>query len=106
MSRQMPTAQQSRGGEEQDGRRLCYDGVEMVGVLRKELRDKTRTERLMKYFKDTRGWGMEAERWLGEEVVAGWTPLEDDKQGTTPASCSSQDDVLDVVDRGRGGQEG
>ena len=26
--------------------RLCYDGVEMVGVLRKELRDKTRTERL------------------------------------------------------------
>ena len=25
--------------------RLCYDGVEMVGVLRKELRDKTRTER-------------------------------------------------------------
>ena len=52
--------------------RLCYDGVEMVGVLRKELRDKTRTERLMKYFKDTRGWGVEAERWLGEEVVAGW----------------------------------
>ena len=29
--------------------RLCYDGVEMVGVLRKELRDKTRTERLLKY---------------------------------------------------------
>ena len=52
--------------------RLCYDGVEMVGVLRKELRDKTRTERLMKYFRDTRGWGVEAERWLGEEVVAGW----------------------------------
>ena len=35
--------------------RLCYDGVEMVGVLRKELRDKTRTERLLKYFSDTRG---------------------------------------------------
>ena len=51
-------------------RRLCYDGVEMVGVLRKELRDKTRTERLLKYFSDTRGWGEEAERWLGEEVVA------------------------------------
>ena len=34
-------------------RRLCYDGVEMVRVLRKELRDKTRTERLMKYFRDT-----------------------------------------------------
>ena len=44
----------------------------MVGVLRKELRDKTRTERLMKYFRDTRGRGEEAERWLGEEVVAGW----------------------------------
>ena len=42
--------------------RLCYDGVEMVGVLRKELRDKTRTERLMRYFKETRGWGVEAER--------------------------------------------
>ena len=53
-------------------RRLCYDGVEMVGVLRKELRDKTRTERLMKHFRDTREWGAEAERWLGEEVVAGW----------------------------------
>ena len=52
--------------------RLCYDGVEMVGVLRKELRDKTRTERLMRYFRETRGWGVEAERWLGEEVVAGW----------------------------------
>ena len=37
-------------------RRLCYDGVEMVGVLRKELREKTRTERLMGYFRDTRGW--------------------------------------------------
>ena len=34
---------------------LCYDGVEMVGVIRKELRDKTRTQRLMKYFRDTRG---------------------------------------------------
>ena len=33
----------------------------MVGVIRKELRDKTRTERLMKYFRDTRGWGEEAE---------------------------------------------
>ena len=26
----------------------------------------------MGYFRDTRGWGEEAERWLGEEVVAGW----------------------------------
>jgi hypothetical protein len=52
--------------------RLCYDGVEMVGVLRKELRDKLRAERLMEYFRSTRGWGEEAERWLGEEVVAGW----------------------------------
>ena len=45
---------------------MCYDGVEMVGVLRKELRERTRTERLMGYFRDE-----EAERWLGEEVVAG-----------------------------------
>ena len=52
--------------------RLCYDGVEMVGVLRKELREKTRTERLVCYFRDTRGWGDEADRWLGEEVLAGW----------------------------------
>ena len=52
--------------------RLCYDGVEMVGVLRKELRDKMRTERLMGYFRHTRGWGEEVDRWLGEEVVAGW----------------------------------
>ena len=35
--------------------RLCYDGVEMVGILRKELRDKMRTERLMRYFRVTRG---------------------------------------------------
>ena len=52
--------------------RLCYDGMEMVGVLSKEPRLRLRTERLMGYFKDTRGWGDEAERWLGEEVVAGW----------------------------------
>ena len=31
--------------------RLCYDGVEMVGVLRKELGEKMRTERLMRYFR-------------------------------------------------------
>ena len=42
--------------------RLCYDGVELVGVLRNELREKLRTERLMAYFKDTRGWGGEADR--------------------------------------------
>ena len=52
--------------------RLCYDGVEMVGVPRKELRDKMRTERLMGYLRDTRGRGEEVDRWLGEEVVAGW----------------------------------
>ena len=34
--------------------RLCYDGVVMVGVLRKELRERMRTERLMGYFRDTR----------------------------------------------------
>ena len=26
----------------------------------------------MSYFRDTRGWGDEAERWLGEDVLAGW----------------------------------
>ena len=26
----------------------------------------------MEYFRSTRGWDEEAERWLGEEVVAGW----------------------------------
>ena len=56
--------------------RLCYDGVEMVGVLRKELREKVRTERLMGYFRDTRGWGDEADIWLGEEArcrqAGGW----------------------------------
>ena len=35
--------------------RLCYDGIELVGVLRKELREKMRTERLLRYFKETRG---------------------------------------------------
>ena len=45
---------------------MCYDGAEMAGVLRKELRDKTRIERLMKYFRDTWGWVEEAERRLGE----------------------------------------
>ena len=44
----------------------------MVRVLRKELRDKLRAERLMAYFRSTRGWGEETDRWLGEEVVAGW----------------------------------
>ena len=31
-----------------------------------------RTKRLIGYFRVTRGWGDEAERWMGEEVVAGW----------------------------------
>ena len=53
-------------------RRLCYDGAEIVGVFRKELMEKTRAERLMGYFRDTRGWDDEAERWLSEEMVAGW----------------------------------
>ena len=41
-------------------------------MLRKELRERARTKRLMGYFRDNRRWGDEAERWLGEEVVAGW----------------------------------
>ena len=48
---------------------MCYDGVEMVGVLKKELRDKTRTERLLQYFSDTRGWGEEAEWWPGGQTI-------------------------------------
>ena len=51
--------------------RLCYDGVEMMGILRKELRDRMKTARLMRYFKETRGRGEEADRWLGEGVLAG-----------------------------------
>ena len=43
----------------------------MVGVLRTELRVKLRAERLMGYFRNTRDWGVEADKWLGEEVVAG-----------------------------------
>ena len=31
-----------------------------------------RTKRLMGYFKETRGWGEEADRWLGEGVLANW----------------------------------
>ena len=37
--------------------RLCYDGVEIVGIPRKKLRESTRTEGLMGYFRETRGWG-------------------------------------------------
>ena len=43
-----------------------------MGILRKELRERMRTERLMGYFKETRKWGEEADRWLGEGVFAGW----------------------------------
>ena len=43
-----------------------------MGILRKELREKMRTKRLMGYFKETRGWDEEADRWLGEGVLAGW----------------------------------
>ena len=42
--------------------RLCYDGVEMVGVLKKELRNRMKTERPMRYFKEARGRGEEADR--------------------------------------------
>ena len=51
--------------------RLCHDGVEMVGILKKELGDRMKPEGLMRYFKETRGWGKEADRWLGEGVLAG-----------------------------------
>ena len=51
---------------------LLYDGVEMAGILRKELRERTRTKRLMGYFRETRGWGEEADRWLGAGVLASW----------------------------------
>ena len=44
-------------------------GWERCSVL-KELREKMGTERLVGYFRDTRGWGDEADRWLGEEVLA------------------------------------
>ena len=52
--------------------RLCYDGIEMVGILRQELRDRMKTERLMRYFKETRRWDEEADGWLDEGVLAGW----------------------------------
>ena len=42
-----------------------------MGILRKELRDRMKTARLMRYFKETRGRGEEADRWLGEGVLAG-----------------------------------
>ena len=41
-------------------------------MLREELREKMRTERLMGYFKSTRGWGEGTGGWLGEGVLAGW----------------------------------
>ena len=86
--------------------RLCYDRVEMVGVLRKELssREKMRTEKPMSYFRDTRRWGDEAERWLGEEVPAGWR-VATGKESNASACVGCQDDVLDVADRGCGGTE-
>ena len=37
-----------------------------------ELREKMRTGRLMRYFKETRGWEEDTDRWLGEEVLTGW----------------------------------
>ena len=48
--------------------RLCYDGVEIVVMFRKELRERMRTERLVGHWgtqlRETRGWGEEADRWL------------------------------------------
>ena len=43
-----------------------------MGIPRKELRDGMKIKRLMRYFKETRGWDEEADRQLGEEVLAGW----------------------------------
>ena len=40
--------------------RLCYDGVETMGILRKKLRGKMGTERSMGYLKETRRWDEEA----------------------------------------------
>ena len=36
------------------------------------MRDRMKIERLMRYFRETRRWSEEADRWLGEGVLAGW----------------------------------
>ena len=85
--------------------RLCYDGVEMVGVLRKELREKMRTERLMGYCRAPEGGGV---RQTGGWVRRCWQAigrLGDGRQSIAPACVGCQDDVLDVADRGCGGTE-
>ena len=54
------------GGEEQGqvaaAQEEVLEAVLQYDVLRKEMREKMRTERLMGYFKETRGWGEEADR--------------------------------------------
>ena len=37
--------------------KLCYDGVEMVGVAKGKLGEEMGDERLVEYPRDTRGWG-------------------------------------------------
>ena len=65
--------------------RLCYDGVEMVGVLREELNEEVGTEGLVGYSKDTRltpgggvrklrgGWARrcwQAGGWQGKQCIS------------------------------------
>ena len=55
--------------------RLCYDGVEVVCILRGRPREGMRAEILVRCFKGARGWGGEAGRWLAEGVHVGRAEL-------------------------------
>ena len=78
--------------------RLCYDGVEMVRVLGKGLREKVRTERLVGYSRKTRGWGWRLlNRWLRGGARARW--VEGGRQSYAPDDSNSEGDALYVADR-------
>ena len=47
---------------------MCFP----IAIILSTMRDRMKTKRLMRYFKETRGWDEEHDRWLGDEVLAGW----------------------------------
>ena len=52
--------------------RVCWEGVEVVGTVKGELKKKLDAAKIVRYFAETRGWGEAAEAWLGKEFVGDW----------------------------------
>jgi hypothetical protein len=55
--------------------RVCWNGVEMVGKIDKELAEKIGIEKILGHWEVQRGWGGRAREWIGEEAARRWMKM-------------------------------